>query len=136
LRLRDIINKNIPVQHPTMPIDTVDLIEIYDAPTRSNAHAKNVVIFGKGNVDRSPCGTGTCAKLAVLYEAGKIGLKEPFVHESILGSTFKSEILEETMIKDIKAIVPQITGSAYIIGLNHIIIDNRDPYKHGFLLGI
>jgi proline racemase len=135
LRLRDIINNTIPVQHPTLPITTVDLVEVYDAPTLPNAHTRNVVIFGDGNVDRSPCGTGTCAKLALLHAEGKIGCHKPFVHESILGTTFTGEIVEETMVKDIKAIIPQITGSAYITGFNQLIIDDRDPYKHGFLLG-
>jgi proline racemase len=135
LKLRQIINDTIPIQHPTLPLTTVDLIEIYDKPDCPGAHAKNVVIFGESNVDRSPCGTGTCAKLALLYEEGKIGCHEPFVHESILGTTFTGEIVEETTIKDnIKGVVPQITGSAYITGFNQLFVDEHDPYKHGFLL--
>ena len=136
LKLRDIINETIPMKHPLLPISTVDLIEIYDAPTNPKADGKNVVIFGNGNVDRSPCGTGTCAKLAYLYAEGKIGLNQPYVHESILGSTFEGKIVEETMVGDFKAVIPQITGSAYITGINQLFIDDRDPYKHGFLLSV
>ena len=132
LKLRDIINKEIPMQHPTLPINTVDLVEVYETPASGNP--RNVVIFGDGNVDRSPCGTGTCAKLALLHAKGKIGCNEPYVYESILGTTFTGKVLEETMVKDFKAVVPQITGSAYIIGMNQIIIDDQDPFKHGFKL--
>jgi proline racemase len=134
LKLRDIINSAIPVQHPLLPINSVDLVEIYEAPASPGANPRNVVIFGQGNVDRSPCGTGTCAKLALMYENGEIGLNHPFVYESIVGTTFTGEILEETMVKDTKAIVPQITGSAYITGLNQLLIDDQDPFKHGFKL--
>jgi len=134
LKLRDIINSAIPVQHPLLPINSVDLVEIYEAPAAPGANPRNVVIFGQGNVDRSPCGTGTCAKLALMYENGEIGLNQPYVYESIVGTTFTGEILEETTVKDKKAIIPQITGSAYITGLNQILIDDQDPFKHGFKL--
>jgi proline racemase len=134
LDLRRIINETIPVKHPTLPINTVDLVEVYDSADIANADTKNVVAFGNANIDRSPCGTGTCAKLALMYAEGKIGLHEVFVHESILGTTFEGEVLEETTVQGIKAIVPQITGSAYITGLNQLVVDERDPFKHGFFL--
>jgi len=134
LQLRDIINKTIPVKHPTLPITTVDLVEIYDEPVNPKANAQNVVIFGDGNVDRSPCGTGTCAKLALLHAEGKFGLNKPFIYESVLGTLFTGEILGETMVKDTKAIIPQITGSAYITGISQLVIDDNDPFKYGFQL--
>ncbi|MCL2520204.1 MAG: proline racemase family protein [Spirochaetaceae bacterium] len=134
LKLRDIINQTIPMKHPTLPITTVDLVEIYDTSANPSANAQNVVVFGDGNVDRSPCGTGTCAKLALLYAEGKIGFNQPFVYESILGTTFTGEILGETLVKDTKAIIPQITGSAYITSINQLVIDENDPFKHGFQL--
>jgi proline racemase len=134
LRLRDIINESIQVKHPSLPISTVDLVEIYEAPGEPGANTRNVVVFGNGNVDRSPCGTGTCAKLALLHDKGKIGVNEPFVHESILGTTFVGKILEETSLGGIKAVVPQITGSAYVTGLNTLIVDDSDPFRHGFSL--
>ncbi len=93
LVIRDIVNKEIEVAHPDMPhINTVDLVEIYDDPTHPDAHYKNVVIFGEGNIDRSPCGTGTSAKMALLHSKGKLGLNEEFVYESILGTLFKGQI--------------------------------------------
>jgi len=134
MQLQAIINKTIPVKHPTLPINTVDLVEIYDTSANPNANAQNVVIFGDGNVDRSPCGTGTSAKLALLHAEGKLGLNKPFVYESILGTTFTGEIVGETTVNGVQAIIPQITGAAYITSLNQLVIDENDPFKHGFQL--
>lgn len=134
MKMMEIINDEIEVKHPLLPINTVDLIEIYDKPDSPEANAKNVVIFGEGNVDRSPCGTGTSAKLALMHKRGLIGLNEPFIYESILNTRFKGVILEETTVGDFKAVIPQITGSAYITGINQFIIDENDPLKDGFLL--
>ncbi len=135
LALRDKINREFEIQHPTLEhIKTVDLVEIYDDPTNEKANFKNVVIFGAGQFDRSPCGTGTSAKMATLYSKGKLALKEEFIYESIAGTLFKGRALEETEVGGYKAIIPEITGSAYITGFNHFVIDDRDPLKHGFLL--
>ncbi|WP_103013568.1 proline racemase [Clostridioides difficile] len=135
MKLRDIINEKIEIQHPTLVhIKTVDLVEIYDEPTHPEATYKNVVIFGQGQVDRSPCGTGTSAKLATLHAKGELKVGEKFVYESILGTLFKGEIVEETKVADFNAVVPKITGSAYITGFNHFVIDEEDPLKHGFIL--
>ncbi|UWD49570.1 proline racemase [Clostridioides difficile] len=135
MKLRDIINEKIEIQHPTLAhIKTVDLVEIYDAPTHPEATYKNVVIFGQGQVDRSPCGTGTSAKLATLHAKGELKVGEKFVYESILGTLFKGEIVEETKVADFNAVIPKISGSAYITGFNHFVIDEEDPLKHGFIL--
>ena len=135
MKLRDIINEKIEIQHPTLAhIKTVDLVEIYDEPTHPEATYKNVVIFGQGQVDRSPCGTGTSAKLATLHAKGELKVGEKFVYESILGTLFKGEIVEETKVADFNAVVPKITGSAYITGFNHFVIDEEDPLKHGCIL--
>ena len=90
LKIRDIINRTIEIRHPTLDhIKAVDLVEIYDEPTHPEAAYKNVVIFGQGQVDRSPCGTGTSAKLATLYSKGEFRKGDLFVYESILGTLFK-----------------------------------------------
>ncbi len=135
LALRDKINETIEIQHPTLEhIKTVDLVEIYDDATNETANYKNVVVFGAGQLDRSPCGTGTSAKMATLYAKGELALNEEFIYESIAGTLFKGKALEETEVGGYKAIIPEITGSAYITGFNHFVIDDRDPLKHGFLL--
>ncbi len=135
LVIRDIINKNIEIKHPTLShIRTVDLVEIYGPPKNPKATFQNVVVFGEGQIDRSPCGTGTSAKMATLYAKGKLAIGEDFVYESILGTMFRGKILEETKIGQYKAIIPEITGSAYITGFNHFVIDESDPVKYGFSL--
>ncbi len=135
MKLRNIINKEIEVQHPTNPhIKTVDLVEIYGEPKSPGADLQNVVVFGSGQIDRSPCGTGTSAKMATLYAKGKLGIDEDFIYESIIGTRFTGRVLEETEVGGLKAIIPEITGSAYITGFNKIVIDENDPVKHGFLL--
>jgi proline racemase len=135
LKIRDIINETVEINHPELVhIKTVDLVEIYDEPTHPEANFKNVVIFGQGQVDRSPCGTGTSAKLATLYAKGELEVGEKFVYESILGTLFKGEILDATEKNGYKYVTPEITASAFITGFNHFVIDPEDPVKHGFLL--
>ncbi len=135
MKIRDAVNEHYEVRHPELShINTVDLVEFYDDPTHPDADYKNVVVFGQGQVDRSPCGTGTSAKLATLYSKGQFERDDVFIYESILGTLFKGRIVEETMVGKEKAIIPEITGSAYITGFNHFIIDPEDPVKYGFSL--
>ena len=136
LKIRDAVNANVEIQHPTLShIKTVDLVEIYDKPSHPEATYKNVVVFGDGNIDRSPCGTGTSAKLATLYAKGELKLGEPFVYESILGTLFKGRIVEERKLADFDAIIPEITGSGYILGFSNYVYDPDDSLTYGFLLG-
>lgn len=135
LKIRKAVNEQIEVKHPELThINKVDLVEFFDDPTHEDANYKNVVVFGQGQVDRSPCGTGTSAKLATLYEKGQIKPNEIFIYESILGTLFKGRIIGETTVGSKKAIIPEITGSAYITGFNHFVIDPEDPVKYGFQL--
>lgn len=135
MKLMKKINQSIEIRHPYLDITTVDLVEFYGKPDNPKANLKNVVIFGEAQADRSPCGTGTSAKLAYLYEKNKIGLGEEFVYESITGSMFKGIATKEIEIDGRKAIIPQITGSAYITGLNQLILNDYDPHEYGFLMG-
>lgn len=135
LEIREILNDTIEIQHPEKEhINTVDLVEIYDNPTNPEADYKNVVVFGQGQLDRSPCGTGTSAKLATLYSKGEFGTDEEFVYESITGTMFKGRVVDHTKVGEFNAIIPEITGSAFITGFNHFVIDPEDPLKYGFSL--
>ena len=135
--IRKAANEQIQVQHPELPhIKTVDLVEIFDKPSNSEVDYKNVVIFGDGQADRSPCGTGTCAKMATLYAKGELGLNQDFVYESIIGTTFKGRLVATTKVGDYDAVIPEITGAAYITGFNQFAIDPADPLKYGFALGV
>lgn len=98
----------------------------------SKASGRNAVFYGDKAIDRSPCGTGTSARMAQWYSKGMLKKGEQFIHESIIGSQFIGRIEEETIIKGKPAIVPSIEGWAIITGYNTIIIDDDDPYAHGF----
>ena len=133
LKIRDAVNAKIQVKHPTAKhITGVGLTEIYEKIGNRQAKARNVVVFGNGQVDRSPCGTGTSAKLASLYARGQIGLNEPFIYESIIETVFEGKIVDVTKVGKFEAIIPEITGSAYVTGFNQFIVNSEDPIKHGF----
>jgi len=138
VRIREVVNRTVPIRHPTLPhIRTADLVEFYGKAGGPGAHARNVVVFGSDaapNVDRSPCGTGTSAKLAALHHHGRLKPGEDFVYESILGTRFRGRIMDTLRVGEYPAVMPRITGSAYITGFNHFVIDERDPLKFGFAL--
>jgi len=105
------VNREIEVRHPTKDhLRSIDLVEFHEPIQGKKTHGRNTVIFGEGQVDRSPCGTGTCAKMATLFAKGKLGLGEEFVQESILGTTFYGRLIRETVVGDIRAVVPEIRG--------------------------
>lgn len=135
MALLNAIHKTLPVQHPNLDIHTVDLVEFYSRKTSKGADLRNCVVFGNAQVDRSPCGTGTSAKLAALCAKGELGLHEDFVYESITGSRFRGRAVQETQVGGYRAIIPQITGRAYITGANQWLLRADDPLKYGFLLG-
>lgn len=108
---------------------------IFTAPAQlPEAHLRNVTIFADAEVDRSPCGTGTAAVMAVLNDMGLLLEDVPFVHESIVGTTFKGRVVERVDVGDRQAIVPEIEGSAWITGEHTFLIDGDDPLKAGFRL--
>ena len=103
------------------------------SPIDPSSSGRNAVFYGDKAIDRSPCGTGTSARIAQLHAKGLLKKGEEFIHESYIGSKFVGRIEEETTIGDIKAIVPSIQGWAKVYGYNTIIIDEEDdPYAHGF----
>ena len=101
-------------------------------PIKESSHGRNAVFYGDKAIDRSPCGTGTSARLAQLYAQGRIGVGEDFIHESFIGSTFTGRVEALAEIGDFNAIVPRITGWAKVYGYNTIVIDEDDPFAHGF----
>ena len=101
-------------------------------PIDPTSSARNAVFYGDKAIDRSPCGTGTSARLAQWHAKGKLKIGDDFVHESFIGSKFIGRVVEETTLGDQNAIVPSIQGWAQVTGYNNIIIDDDDPYAHGF----
>ncbi len=101
-------------------------------PLDKSSTARNAVFYGDKAIDRSPCGTGTSARMAQWYGKGKLRPGQEFVHESIIGSKFIGRIEQETELNGQPAIVPSVEGWAIIHGYNHLILDDEDPYVHGF----
>ncbi len=123
------------VQHPLEPRLNGIYGTIFTGPPLSElADLRNVTIFADGEVDRSPCGTGTCAVMAVLAEMGLLDPSRTFTHESILGTTFTGRIAGRTTVGGIAAILPEIRGSAFITGEHTFLIDDEDPLRSGFRL--
>lgn len=135
ITIRNKINETVEVVHPEHPfINGMTHIEFYTDPVHLEADLKNTVVVPPGGIDRSPCGTGTSAKLASLFAKGELDVGELFVHESIVGSLFKARILGLTNIQDYQAVLPEVTGSAWIMGMHRFFYDETDPLKEGFLL--
>jgi proline racemase len=137
-----------PVVHPDNErISGPTIALISGPPDRPDADLKNVVVVssdlgGRGStsslpgaVDRSPCGTGTCARMASLYARGKLRLNQEFHHEGILGTKFIGRIVGETVVGRYPAIVPAITGSGWITGISTYVLDPEDPFPNGFTVG-
>jgi 4-hydroxyproline epimerase len=131
--LRKNLNAKYTFQHPENPtIKGLSHILWTGAPKAEGAHARNAVFYGDKAIDRSPCGTGTSARMAQLAAKGKLKVGDAFVQESIIGSLFKGRVKEAAKVGNYEAIVPSVEGWARITGYNTIFIDDRDPYKHGF----
>lgn len=128
-------------------ISGVTICVMTGTPRNTKATAKNAVVVStgqldwerpstwKGVLDRSPCGTGTCARMAVLHAKGKLALNEDFHHEGILGTIFTGRLISETMIGGQKAVVPTIRGQAWVTGMAQYVVDPDDPFPTGFTLG-
>jgi proline racemase len=108
---------------------------IWTAPGRDGADARAATAIHPGWVDRSPCGTGTSARMAQLHARGRLGLGVPFVHESIIGTRFTGRLLEATEVGGRPAVVPEITGRAWITGMGQYLLDPEDPFPEGFRVG-
>jgi proline racemase len=140
--------EQLPVAHPeNAGIAGITIAQISGEPARPDAHRKNAVVVSTGTLDwsrpaswtgaldRSPCGTGTCAKMAALYAKGQLGLGEDFVHEGILGTVFTGRLLEETSVGPYRAVVPTLSGQAWITGFAQYVVDPEDPFPEGFTVG-
>jgi len=131
--LRRRLNESLDCVHPENPnIRGVSHILWTGRPTKPEAQARNAVFYGEKAIDRSPCGTGTSARMAQLAAKGQLNVGDEFVHESIIGSLFHGKVEAEARVGNHQAIVPSIRGWARITGLNTIFIDERDPFRHGF----
>lgn len=131
--LRTRLNETNTFVHPDNPaIDRLTHILWTGAPKTERGDARNAVFYGDRAIDRSPCGTGTSARMAQLHAKGALKTGDRFVHESIIGSLFDGCVEQMTTIGDIPAIIPSIAGWAHMTGLNTIFLDDNDPFVRGF----
>ncbi len=132
-RLRAAFNARHAIAHPENPaIDRLTHVMWTGKPRTPRGSGRNAVFYGGNAIDRSPCGTGTSARMAQLAATGRLEEGDAFVHESIIGSTFTGRIEGRTKLGNSDAIIPSIEGWARVTGLNTIVIDDRDPFAHGF----
>ena len=139
LRFSPIIRKRINEAHTFIhpedeTIKGLSHIEWSGEPKNSEAHKRNAVFYGDHAIDRSPCGTGTSARMAQLAAKGELAVGDEFVHESIIGSLFRGRVEATTKVGDKDAIIPSIEGWARVTGFNTITIDDEDPFAHGFIV--
>jgi len=140
--------EQLPCTHPEQPgFSGVTIAQLSGPPSRADADVKNAVTVSTGKldwnrpstwtgvIDRSPCGTGTCAKMAALHAKGKLALNEDFRHEGILGTVFTGRLIEETTVGDYRAVVPTLSGQAWITGFASYVVDAEDPFPEGFTVG-
>lgn len=136
--------EQFPVNHPLVDYPGCDILVFREPSSDNPLKAKNAVVMSNKQLDwnnpaswtamldRSPCGTGTCAVLAVLHARGQLKVGQAFEHESIIGSKFIGTILEETTLEGKTAIVPQVEGSAYITQYSQVVVDPTDPFPEGY----
>jgi len=131
--VRRLLNEKIQPVHPeNETIRGVSHVMWTGKPRNARAHARNAVFYGDKAIDRSPCGTGTSARMAQLAAKGKLKVGDDFVHESIIGSLFDGRVEAAARVGNHAAIVPSISGWARQHGVNTILVDDRDPLAHGF----
>jgi len=137
-----------PIVHPEQPgFDGVTIAQLSGPPLKDDADWQNAVVVSTGEldwnkpstwtgaIDRSPCGTGTCAKMATLYAKGKLALNQDFRHAGVLGTVFTGRIVEETQVGKYRAVVPTLGGQAWITGMATYVVDPDDPFPDGFTVG-
>lgn len=146
--VKAIASEKLPVVHPeNKEISGITIAVVSGPPENPAATLKNVVVVStgkldwdrpetwKGVIDRSPCGTGTCAKMASLFEKKMLDVDTDFIHEGILGTTFTGRLVRKTKVGDYDAVVPTITGRAWITGFAQYVVDANDPFPEGYTIG-
>lgn len=132
--VRDAVNAAIEVVHPENETVRGCSHVLWTGEPTEGADGRNAVFYGDKAIDRSPCGTGTSARLAQLVARGKLGVGDTYVHESIIHSRFIGRVEAATQVGDFEGIIPSIEGSAYATGINTIFVDEREPFPEGFQL--
>ena len=146
-RLKLEVNRAYPVQHPLNPgIDSTNLVMITGPSPAPGIDGQNAMVMATdmlsddpatwtGALDRSPCGTGTCARMACMHARGEVTLDQPFVHQGMLDTTFTGRLIGETTVGDYAAVLPTITGRGWVTGRSEWLLDDSDPFPEGYTIG-
>jgi proline racemase len=127
-------NRTLDVYHPERPeVNTVDVTQFYDEDPQTGI-GKSVVIYGESNMDRSPCGTGTTARMTLLHHMGKLDPGQVFKNAGPLGTVFEGQIVKTLPIGEFDGIVGRFRGNAQITGYHQFVLDADDPFSKGFLI--
>jgi proline racemase len=130
----DAANRELEVRHPERPeVNTVDVTEFYESDGDTGT-GRSVVIYGESNMDRSPCGTGTTARMTLLHHRGKLGPGGIYTNSGPLGTRFEGRIVRTQSIGDFEGIVGQVRGNAQVTGYHQFVVDAADPFQEGFLI--
>lgn len=133
LAIMDAINERKPPRHPELSgVDHVHHVE-FIAPGSDAVRSRHAMAIHPGWFDRSPCGTGTSARMAELHARGELALETDFVNESFIGSEFTGRLLRETEVGGVPAVVPTISGRAWVTGIGQYLLDEDDPFPEGFV---
>ncbi len=128
------IAQTAPPVHPLDPAITGCKHVVFHAPGHDGADARSATSIHPGWLDRSPCGTGTSARMAALHARGELGLGQKFVNESVIGSRFTGRLIEEVRVGEAAAVVPEVSGRAWVTGMGQYLLDPSDPFPTGFAL--
>ncbi len=135
LAIMDAVSEQLEFAHPENPEISECRHVVFTEPADGARPARAAVAIHPGWVDRSPCGTGTSARMAQLAARGELGLHEDFVHGSIIGSTFTGRLVDTATVGGFPAVIPTVRGRAWVTGLAHYLLDPDDPFPAGFLMG-
>ena len=133
-RIRPAVASQLEIAHPLEPALSALSFVVFTAAPRAGGDARNATVVAPGRLDRSPTGTATSARLAVLAARGRLGDDEEFVNESVIGTRFVGRIVGRTQVGELDAIVPAISGRAWITGTHQFVVDPDDPFPEGFRL--
>lgn len=135
LAIMDTVNEQLTFAHPENPEISECRHVVFTEPAEGDEQARAAVAIHPGWVDRSPCGTGTSARMAQLAARGELAIGEDFVHGSLIGTTFTGRLVERATVGGFPAVVPTIRGRAWLTGIGHYLLDPEDPFPAGFLIG-
>src|SRR6059036_2512973 len=134
MAVREAVNAQLRVDVPGLGKTSVDNVLVHELPDGAGV-SPNALVWGPGQVDAAPCGSGTCARMALFHHRGLMGVGSTFISRGLLGLDFRGRIAGETEVEGRRAILPEITGTAYLTGMSQFVFDPEDPVRAGYLLG-